>query len=305
MTTYSYSRLETYKLCPLKYKFRYIDEIPEEVEGVEAFVGSRVHEVLEKLYKDLFREKIDSLEGLLAFYRLAWRKQWGKHVHIHEEGFTPEHYLEYGARCIQNYYEAFKPFNQTPTLGTEIHLQFSLDPEGRYKISGFIDRVARRADGTFEIHDYKTGRSLPSQEKLDNDRQLGLYEIGLKSYWPDVKQVELLWHYVGFLQTFRSRRRPEQLQILREETIGLIDRVECQKQFDPVKGAWCTWCEYRALCPLWKHVEIVGVLPPAEFAADEGVKLATEYAQTKSQIDRLQGQLEALRESIIEFARQK
>ena len=46
---YSHSRLETFEQCPQKYKFRYIDNIRTETEGIEAFVGKRVHEALEKL----------------------------------------------------------------------------------------------------------------------------------------------------------------------------------------------------------------------------------------------------------------
>ena len=48
MTIYSHSRLEAFKSCPLKYKFNYIDKIKREEEGIEAFLGSRFHEVTGK-----------------------------------------------------------------------------------------------------------------------------------------------------------------------------------------------------------------------------------------------------------------
>ena len=54
MTLYSSSRLNTFKQCKLKYKYQYIEKIKTEIEQtVEAFLGSRVHDCLEKLYKDL------------------------------------------------------------------------------------------------------------------------------------------------------------------------------------------------------------------------------------------------------------
>ena len=53
MAIYSHSRLEAFKSCPLKYKFNYIDKIKREEEGIEAFLGSRFHKVMEKIYKDL------------------------------------------------------------------------------------------------------------------------------------------------------------------------------------------------------------------------------------------------------------
>lgn len=306
MRTYSHSQLEAFETCPLKYKWRYIDRIekPEE-ETVEAFVGSRVHEALQKLYEDLGLAKIDSLEELLAHYRAQWQKEWKPTIKIVRPDFTPENYFDYGAQCLRNYYECYHPFNQSQTLKTETRIFFTLDPAGQYRLRGVIDRVARRLDGTYEIHDYKTGRSLPPQPVLDADRQLGLYQLGLMNLWPDAQRVELLWHYVGFKTTLRSQRRPEQLEVLRADTIQLIDRIEAEKDFEPRKNDWCDWCEFRAACPLWKHVVAVEALPAAEFAADAGVQLANEYARTKEEIDRLEERLERVREQILEFCRQQ
>ncbi|GAI32254.1 unnamed protein product [marine sediment metagenome] len=64
MAYYSHSRLETFQNCPLKCKLNYIDKIKREEEGIEAFLGSRFHEVMEKIYKDLpFRKySLDELQ---------------------------------------------------------------------------------------------------------------------------------------------------------------------------------------------------------------------------------------------------
>lgn len=53
------TRLETFETCPLKYKLRYIDGIKTEVDGIEAFTGSRVRDVLEKLYIDRLDQRGD------------------------------------------------------------------------------------------------------------------------------------------------------------------------------------------------------------------------------------------------------
>jgi hypothetical protein len=54
---------------PLKYKLRYIDGIKRyDIEGVEAFLGSRVHETLEKLYDDMKLSKLNTLEEITAYY---------------------------------------------------------------------------------------------------------------------------------------------------------------------------------------------------------------------------------------------
>lgn len=306
MPTYSYTRLETFENCPLKYKYRYVDRVEAPIEEtIEAFVGLRVHDALEKLYQDLHLEKLDTLEELLGFYRAEWQKQWSAGVKITRPDLTQQNYFDYGARCIRSYYDRYKPFDQSQTLATELQLRFTVDQEGRYQLQGFVDRAARRADGTYEIHDYKTGRTLPAQEAIDSDRQLGLYEIGLRERWPDAEGVELFWHYVGHDTTLRSTRLPEQLQELRGSTIEKVQRIEAEKKFEPHKGDHCDWCEYQPICPLWKHIVAVQALPPAQFAADEGVRLASQLAETKRQLDQLTGRFEELKETIIEFCRQR
>ena len=67
MTIYSHSRLSCFEQCPQKFKLHYIDKVKTEVEeSVEAFMGSRVHDTLEKLYRDLQYQKMNSLEDLLC-----------------------------------------------------------------------------------------------------------------------------------------------------------------------------------------------------------------------------------------------
>lgn len=68
MTVYSHSRLSTFEQCPQKFKLKYIDKVETEAEeSVEAFLGVRVHETLEKLYRDLQYQKENTLDDLLDF----------------------------------------------------------------------------------------------------------------------------------------------------------------------------------------------------------------------------------------------
>ncbi len=305
MPVYSHSRLETFETCPLKYKFRYIDEIKKAEQTVEAFLGGLVHEVLRKLYDDLQLEKLNSLDELLQYFSAEWKKAWGPHVRIVRAGMTEQNYFDYGKKCIRNYYEQFKPFRQAQTLAIETRLVFPLDEERKYQLQGYVDRVARRADGVIEIHDYKTSRSLPAQQKSDGDRQLALYQIGIEKQWPETREVELIWHYVAFRETRRSRRTAAQLVQLRQQTIGLIDRVEHTTQFEGRRSTLCDWCEYKPDCPLWRHPDSVLALTPAQFKAEDGVRLADEYAKKKQQLEELKSSLEELKEKVIAFANQK
>jgi putative RecB family exonuclease len=258
---YSHSRIETFEKCALRYRFRYIDKIekPDE-QSVEAFLGKRVHECLQKLYEDLRKGQVLSFDEILKFYREEWRKQWTLGIKIVRRGVTELDYLHYGEKCLANYYRRYSPFAQSETIAMEEHFQFPLDADGRYALQGYIDRVGRRADGTYEIHDYKTGRTLPTQDSLNCDRQLGLYQIGLQSMRRDAQNVELYWHYLAHDKTLRSSRQPKQLAQLRESTLKRIEHIERQTRFDPHKTPLCDWCEYKPECPAWVKSNPAGTL---------------------------------------------
>ena len=48
---FSYSGIQSFKKCPAQFKYRYIDKIYKKDEGIEAFMGKRVHESIEYLYQ--------------------------------------------------------------------------------------------------------------------------------------------------------------------------------------------------------------------------------------------------------------
>ena len=250
MTEYSHSRLSSFENCPRQFKYRYIDQIKVDTEGVEAFMGKRVHEILERLYHHVARNsRPPSLAQVLERYRQDWERSWHDKVLIVRKENPREYYLERGARCLENYYRGNYPFTSGETVALEERLRLRLDTEGRYLLLGIVDRIVRGADGAFEIHDYKTGAYLPQQRSLDRDRQLALYQIGLEQTYPDVKEVELVWHYLIFNKTLRSRRSAEALGDLRRATITLIDAIEAESEFRARPGPLCRWCDYAGICP--------------------------------------------------------
>ena len=134
---YSNSRIDTFETCPRKYKFRYVENLRVDSEGVEAFVGKRVHETLEKLYKDLKLTKLASLEDLLRYYEQEWEKNWNANVRVVREGITPGHYFELGRQCLRDYYKRYHPFDQGRTLGLEERIEMKLkEGDKSYSVLG-------------------------------------------------------------------------------------------------------------------------------------------------------------------------
>jgi putative RecB family exonuclease len=251
-TLYSHSRLSTFETCRKKFHFRYVLQIPQETEGIEAFVGKRVHEVLERLYTFLARQQVPSLRRVVERYHALFDESFDPDkVVIVKEGFDVDHYRALGVRCLEHYYRTHYPFESDETLAVEEHVKFPLDAEGRYGIQGFVDRIGRARDGAIEIHDFKTGSYVPSQKALDSDRQLALYQIGIGDRFGDDTEVRLVWHYLARGQTRTSSRTPEQLETLKTGTLRLVEQAESEQAFPARKNNLCAWCEYKPLCPAW------------------------------------------------------
>ncbi len=306
MTLYSHSRISCFETCPKQYSFKYIEKPKIEKKiGIEAFMGSRVHDALEKLYKDLKLTKRNSLSDLLRFYEMEWKKNWSDSIEIVKEGFTQEHYFNLGKKCIESYYRAHQPFFGDKTIACEKRVCFSLDEAGKYKLVGFIDRLAEKTPGHYVIHDYKTAGRLPSQEEKDNDRQLALYSIALYNDFADCVDVNLAWHYLRFNKEIHSRRSGEQLAALKKETIAAIQKIEKaakKNDFPARESALCAWCSYRELCPLKKHEFKTSALSAKEFKKDEGVKLVERYIELNGEIKKLKLELDELTDRALAYA---
>lgn len=300
MTIYSHSRISTFEQCKLKFKYKYIDKLEPEIKAtVETFLGSRVHDVLEQLYKDLKHQKKTTKEELIANFETAWKKEWNDEVLIVRKDYTQENYIEMGRKFLSDYYDHYVPFDQATTISIEARIVIKLDKEGKYVVQGYIDRLDSKGE-VYEIHDYKTASNMPLQEYIDKDRQLALYAIAIKEQYKDAKEVKLIWHYLAFDKEITSERTNEQLQSLREEVIGLIQEIEACREFPSKTSALCNWCEYRPICPQWKHLYKTEEKKDAK--PDDGVKLVDEYAKLKEEESSIKKQLDDLRDRILAFA---
>jgi putative RecB family exonuclease len=254
--TFSHSSLSCFETCPKQYHFRYIEKIRVDFEGIEAFVGKQVHEILERLYLFVAEGKVPSLDRVLYRYRQNWEERFdADRIRIVRSGTEPDFYRGNGVRCLENYYRRHYPFDAGETLGLEKQIRFQIDEEGKYRIRGVIDRLVRAQDGALEIHDFKTSARVPPQAALDSDRQLALYEIGVRQQLREEGEIRLVWHYVLSNQLRTSVRTPEQLADLRAATAAIIDRIRREREWTPRPGPLCNWCDYKAICPVFREEE--------------------------------------------------
>lgn len=301
MNIYSHSRISCYEQCPLKFRYQYIDRIrPETGETIETFLGSRVHETLEKLYTDLKFEKYPELQELLHYYNKRWDEEYNDGILIVREEYTPENYRKMGERYITDYYNTYKPFNHSRTIALETEYTVPIDDEENYKMHVRIDRLAIN-DGVYEIHDYKTSNNLPGQDYFDNERQLALYAYGVKCKFSDAKKIRLIWHYLAFNKEMVSTRTDNDLEDLRKETLKLINEIENKDEFPSRESSLCSWCEYKTLCPRFRHLFKIKTEEPEEFK--NGKELVNEYARLDKELKEKQEELERVKLGLVEYAK--
>ncbi len=249
---YSYSRISTFEQCPLKFKFKYIDQIKPEIEkSIEAHLGKSVHNTLEWLYSEIKNKKIPSIDETIVFYSQDWEKDYTPEKMIINS--SPQNQFNKGITFLLQYYTENQPFDDN-TLEVEKYITLELDEKGEYKIQGFIDRLTYNlATNEYEIHDYKTANSPPSRDKLKKDRQLALYAIAIKNAFGNEKEVSLIWHFLAHNQKIRIKTTNQELENTKHETLEIVKRIEASENFPPNKSKLCDWCEYKSICPAWEN----------------------------------------------------
>lgn len=293
MTIYSYSRLGSFKSCPLKFKYAYIDRVGLKRRTVEAFMGSRFHETMERYYGRAAFEKLDA-EGLKNYFNEIWDKEWSEEVEVLNPEMEAEDYRKIGLKAIEDYCRRHDPTEEGHVMGIERQLIVDLDGGGNHKLRCIIDRLMKRDDGTFEIHDYKTSARLPTQQDVDADTQLALYEIAVRDAWPEVRDIDLVWHYAAFDQELRSKRSTDELEKLKDETVALIDEIESCRDFEPCESSLCNWCDFQRICPLFAHKFKTSEFGDHDYENDDAQALVNSYAGLDAQKHELSARVKGI-----------
>ncbi|MDI6845884.1 MAG: PD-(D/E)XK nuclease family protein, partial [Candidatus Saccharicenans sp.] len=242
---------------------------------------------------------------LKAYYEDQWRKNFHEKVVVVRPGRTSNDYFRLGLKFIEDYYKRYYPFNQNRILGLEQYIEIELSGRRRYILQGYVDRIDLTPDGVVEIHDYKTSSTLPEQAQADADRQLALYQLGVKRKWPWAEKFRLVWHYVAFDLEITSTRSTEDLEGLKEKILEVIERIESAWEsgnFPPRESQLCRWCSFQEYCPLKKHQAKLEELPTNEYLNEEGVVLVNKYIEYANRKKEIESELEKLKEAIVAYA---
>ena len=251
MTLYSNTRLNQFDNCRYAYDLKYNRGVETPFETIEAFMGSRVHETLEKLYRDLEDDKLDTVPCLLEFYRRRWDECYHEYM-IYNRDMSEDDYREMGADCIVAYYDRMKPFDQYHIAGIETDEVLDLPDGNTYSVR--IDRLEFR-DRVFRVCDYKTSGRMKSQWDADSDRQLAMYALWVhRKYGPGIR-VKLVWHMLRFDQDVESDRNSFELQDQEQKVVDKIAEIEHCHEWPTNPSRLCDWCCSWHLCPEFRDAD--------------------------------------------------
>jgi putative RecB family exonuclease len=253
------SRAADFKQCPLLYRFRAIDRLPE-VPGRAQVRGTLVHAVLERLYD------LPPADRHPAAARALVGPEWSR---LQEDApelvgalfagpDDPElaDWLASAGPLLDTYFRLEDPRRLEPAA-RELLVETEL-PSGLL-LRGYVDRLDVATTGQVRIVDYKTGaapRPVAEARALFQMKFYALVLLQLRGAVP--AQLQLLYLTDGESLTYE----PDAAQLLRfartlEAIWTAILAAAEDGDFQPNPGRFCEWCSHKPLCPAW------GGVPPA------------------------------------------
>lgn len=238
----SASDIDTYRGCPLRYKFARVLKIPSEQTLHQRF-GIAVHQVLERYHAS----EHTTVQQMMELFEACWRRGgFGESETERTLKGTGE--LHAKARAALVLYHQHLEAHEAEPVWFERSFSFKL---GTHHLRGRVDRVDRLADGAYEMIDYKTGRPRTA-EQLRDDVQLSLYAVGARRSW-EVEAERLSYYYVlDDLKVPVPSAEMDADWIAR--VVAEVGEAIMAQRFEPTPSpATCALCDYRIACPAWER----------------------------------------------------
>ncbi|WP_456820999.1 RecB family exonuclease [Cellulomonas sp. URHB0016] len=242
------SRANDFLQCPLMFRLRVVDRLPEPPSSAAAR-GTLVHAVLEHLF-DL--PSVDrTLEAAGALLPARWDALRERSPQVADLFATPDElaeWLDSAERLLATYFTLEDPTRLEPR---ERELAVSMELEDGPQLRGIVDRVDVAPNGWVRVVDYKTGRSPRAGFESSALFQMRFYAYVIwrtRGVLPKLLQLEYLGDGVVLrheptepeMHTFEARVRSIWAGI--QETARAGD-------WRPRPSKLCDWCSFRDVCP--------------------------------------------------------
>ena len=281
--TLSPSRAADFKQCPLLYRFRVVDRLPEPPSSAAAR-GTVVHTVLERIFDVPAAERTP--EAATSLLRPALDELLAERPEVAELFAAPsgtgtdvpgtdgddrpvqdvDTWLAEAAELVERWFTLEDPTRLEPG-SREVYVEHRVSDD--LVLRGIVDRVDVAPDGRIRIVDYKTGRAPSEAFEQKALFQMKFYALVLWRLCGRVpSQVQLV--YVGGRGQTLPLDVDEEMLVRFERTLvalwQAIRTAAREGDWRPNKTRLCDWCSHKALCPAFG-----GVAPPLPDGAAERV----------------------------------
>jgi putative RecB family exonuclease len=246
------SRAGDFMSCPLLYRFRTIDRLPEP-SSPDAVRGSLIHKVLEELF-DLPADR-RTPEQARSMLVPTWEALLTEEPEV-AEMFAPtgeedtdvDSWLVTCREVLDRYFDLEDP-RQLEPAERELYVETLLD--SRLLLRGFVDRLDIAPDGAIRVVDYKTGRAPGERYEAKALFQMKFYALVI---WRTRGVIPAMLQLVYLGNSEIMRYVPDEQDLLATERKveaiwKAIRRAEETGDWRPNPSRLCDWCSHQALCP--------------------------------------------------------
>lgn len=255
----SYSSIACYLQCPLKWRFHYIDQLPEEFVSTSLVFGHAIHESVAAFLNASLSGDSLSPDEMLMVYLNAWRESNGVEIRC-SNGDSEEKLLKKAQDLLTLWHG--RQDGMTEVLGVEEGFSVDMAELADYPsldvppLIGYVDHIIKQPDGSIALIDLKTAARKPSQAQADQNLQLTAYSLGAEAlgFNPDELTLRLDYLLKGTqpdLVSFETSRS----EYDRQRFVKLVTRVWkgiTNSVFYPKQDWYCrSSCGYQSQCAEW------------------------------------------------------
>jgi putative RecB family exonuclease len=250
------SRASDFMTCPLLFRFRTVDRLPES-RSADAARGTVVHKVLEDLFSLPPEERTP--ERARAMLVPTWESFLDDDPRLAEmfddvRGDDPSpafvEWVRSGWEALDRYFDLEDPRRLEPTE-RELYVETLLD--SKLLLRGFIDRVEVAPDGAIRLSDYKTGWSVGETNEGKALFQMKFYALvvwRMRGVIP--RELRLVYLGNGEILSYQ----PDEADLLATERKlnalwAAIREADQAREWQPSPSRACDWCSFKAICPAW------------------------------------------------------
>jgi len=237
----SFTRVDTFEQCPRRFRYQYIDGLPQAPAPQLSF-GSSIHATLEWLY-DRKHPVLPSLEETLQ----ALFDRWDTTGYADAPRSEQLEAYEHARRVVTMFHDRVQHEGFRLPAATEAW--FSLPFDGELVVVGAIDRVDVDDDGTLHVVDYKTNRRARSRAQVRSSLQLAIYALATHELFGHLPATVALDFVVPGVRVTVPVDELE-LAAVPHRIAAVAQRIRSHED-TPVPNRLCDWCDYRAICPAW------------------------------------------------------